>query len=166
MKNSEDYLHHMKFEQEVFNLISGPLFTDLYSFLSSYERSAAGVYDTDFWAILSYFVCRSAALFAFFYTLSNTVQNKKTWLVGYAATFVFYVIGLGLTIVALNSEKVDHIAVRKCTMLSECFSLFWLFLYFIYLYNYIKELKMRVTQKSYKLFEKRAKDAEQITKES
>ena len=166
MKDAQDYLHHMKFEQECYNLITGPLLADLYSFVSVYERSAAGLYDTDFWAILSYFICRLAALIGFFYQLGHPIHNKAIWMIGYVSIFGFYLIGLGLTVVALNSENVDHIAIRKCTMLSECFSLFWLFLYTIYLYYYLRDMKAEVTKKSLELFGKRAQEFDQLLKEA
>ena len=132
MKNAQDYLHHMRFEQEGYNLLAGPLLADLYSFVSVYERSAAGLYDADFWAILSYFVCRLAALCTMFYLLGHPLHNKRTWAVGFTAIFGLYLAGLVLTAVALNNPDIGHIAVRKVTMLNECFSIFWLFCWSIF----------------------------------
>ena len=32
MKNSQDYLHHMRLEQESFNMIFAPMLADLYTY--------------------------------------------------------------------------------------------------------------------------------------
>ncbi len=49
MKDSQDQLHHMKLEQETFNLIAGPFLASIYSFARNETPDSKDDADKSIW---------------------------------------------------------------------------------------------------------------------
>jgi len=147
MKNSQDYLHHMKFEQEIFNLIAGPALVDLFSVFL--HKPKQGTENLGGLSLLLYMGCRACVMVGFVFYLSHKMENKVGWFLFCLLSFGLYV--AGTVTMSKESGSQDMFSIRKVILWNESISIALLYVYNLYIYFYMKDYKQKTKKAAVKL---------------
>lgn len=141
MKNSQDYLHHMKFEQESFNMIAAPFLADLYTWVNNERSTLVGSDGIDSLTITLYMSVRVLILAGFIFHLSYSATHKTAWVLYYVfIALLYFISAISYLVYSMNDDQ-SYYPIRKISIYCEALGIPALFLYQVYNYFYLKKLR-------------------------